>query len=160
MLDKDILEGCKNSSELLARMLEHFGLDNLPLEMAFPVLISRLSMEKYGVDSYIEAINKLTQEILPESADFFAKPSKPENLLLRAAEIAILELAQEAEGCSLRDAGEYLSTEHELPKRLRSKHSENKSNPDIRLLADELIALSRDSQLPIEKLIESYLSRK
>ena len=163
-MDKSLISGCKSSSDLLMKLMDHFGVVELPYELALQVVIARLAMEKYKVDSYPNLFKSLVQEVLPESSRFYVMDnygSLSPDEFMRSAEIAMVDYA-----CFVYDK-KRVSTVCNLLRKdfpvtagLNVRYSENKNKKHIRAKADELLRLLKERNVELEVMVNSYLNRK
>lgn len=170
MIDKDLIKGCKNSSELYQRLIQHYGLESISaVGLQLQLLLVKLVLDREGLD-LMSVLKETIVEIIPESNRFFILDSmlndKPQNISLRGTEVAILELMMEdlessaGKKPSMREVGLVLGERYQLPQRLRSKYVYDSKLPDIRSWADEMKFLVREHGMSIEFLIDNYKQHK
>ena len=163
-MDKSLISGCKSSSDLLVKLMIHFGVAELPYELALQIVVARLVMEKYKVDSYHDFFNSLVQEVLPESGRFYVMDrfkSLSTDEFLRSAEIALVDYA-----CIVFDEKSRkvvcnrLHKDFKTPARLNVSYSENNKYRPIRAKADEMLDMLKEHNIDLEIVVNSYLNRK
>ena len=163
-MDKTLISGCKNSSDLLIKLMTHYGVVGLPYELAVQAVVARLAMEKYEVDSYNELYKILVQEVLPDSGRFYLMDqfgSLSSDDFLRSAGMALVDYASFVyDEKSLSKVCDRLHKEFKTPSRLNVTYSENKNNSLIRAKADEMLRLLKERNVDLEIMVNSYLNRK
>lgn len=149
--------------EILRKLLKEHGLDVLPIELGIRLLNSNLAKLHFKAVTDFDLFGLLVLKTHPEYADCFRRDDKrykPKNLVMRAAEVAIYEVAMtESASKSKRSIAQEL-VDKGMMKRLRSKVEENRNHDDVRKLADEIKELTYEGKIPLNFLINNYLNHK
>ena len=164
MLDPTLIKGCKNSNELLLKLVEEYELTHLPLDFALQQVVTRLAMEYFEASSYIDLYELLIQRVLPDSKKFFLlrnRTSFEKDHLLRAVELAIIDHGKLLLGInSVSTVSKLLAEKYGTPVRMNVSYSENNKDKKVRALADEMMSLLEAHSLSLDVLIDSYLQHK
>jgi len=165
-MDKELLKGCKNSTELLLRLIDHHGFVTDPIEVGLLQLTAYLAREKYSSRSNFDLCKRLLEELYPETKRLFIKPSSDtpnsSTLSMHAGEVAMIEYVQKQSDKKLAAdaASKLLAEKYGTPKRLGSKYSEHRKSKEVRRLADDLLKLMEERGVSLDTLVESYLRHK
>lgn len=165
-MDKELLKGCRNSYELIFKLIDHHGFVRDPIEIGLLQLTAHLAREKYSSGSNFDLCERFLKELYPETRRLFIRPSSdptdPSTLATRAGEVAMIEYLQKQADAKLPAdaASKLLAEKYGTPKRLGAKYSENRKKEDVRQLANDLLRLMDERSVSLDTLIDSYLRHK